>query len=191
MKNFQKRFFWLKCSHQFLENSFHTFARKEFGNSEKVSTKIQKKNFFRRNCCTSNCSSKRLEGPSANVAEYFLTKVRKKIAQIRKKKTTFKILLFSSKWSSEHVGIRFDSFVENSEPHVRKVLLKVRLHNEKKKKLKKSVSSTYFWRRRKQIWQSLRGFFAESQKMFRSDSEKLWRELFKKDFFGWSVRISF
>ena len=52
------------------------------------------------------------------------------------KKTIFKNLFFSSKWSSEHVGTSFDSFVENFEPHVRKFLLKIRLHNKNRENWK-------------------------------------------------------
>ena len=117
----------------------------------------------------------------------FWQKSGKKLLKLRKK-TTFKILLFSSKWSSEHVGTRFDSFVENSERHVRKVLLKVRLHNEKKKKLKKPVSSTYFWIRRKQFWQSFREFLPKARKILDPIPKKL--ENFSKKIFLIEVFVS-
>ena len=112
LENFSKKIFLIEVFVSILRKQFSHFCKKkDFENSEKVSTKIQKwRIFFRRGCCKSKCSSERLESTSANVAEYFLTKVRKKVAQIPKKKTFFKNFLFSSNCSSEHVECSFYIF---------------------------------------------------------------------------------
>ena len=138
-RTFQKRFFWLKCSYQFLENSFHTFAKEKKSEFQKKfwpkSEKIRRT--FQRSCWLYIILFVwTLRKQFRQIRRTFFAKSREKNCSNYEKKTIFKILLFSSKWSSEHVGTRFDSFVENSEPHVRKVLLKVRLHNEKKKNWK-------------------------------------------------------
>ena len=138
LRIFQKRFFWLKCSYQFLENSFHTFARKEFENSEKVLTKIQKekKNFSWSCWLYIIVFGWTLRKQFCQICRIFFAKSLEKICSKLKKKQFSKIFFFSSKWSSEHVGTSFDSFLENFEPHVRKFLLKIRLHNKNRENWK-------------------------------------------------------
>ena len=86
LEKFSKKIFLIEVFASVLRKHFSQFCKTRIRNFRKSFDQNPKKeHFFRRICCTSKCSSKRLEGPSANVAEYFLTKVRKKIAQITKK----------------------------------------------------------------------------------------------------------
>ena len=151
LEKFSKKIFLIEVFVSVLRKQFSHFCKKiirKFRKCFDQNPEREEEVFKEVVGCTSYCSSERLESSSAKFAEYFLPKVGKKFAQISKKNQFSKMFFLPSKWSCEHVGTSFDSFVENSEPHVRKVLLKVWLHNEKRKKMKKSVSPTCFWKRR-------------------------------------------
>ena len=95
LEKFSKKIFLIEVFASVLRKHFSQICKKRIQKFRKSFDQNPKKeHFFRRNCCTSKCSSKRLEGPSANVAEYFLTKVREKIAQITKKKQLSKYFFF-------------------------------------------------------------------------------------------------
>ena len=183
LENFSKKIFFIEVFVSILRKHFSHFCKKkDFENSEKVSTKIQKwRIFFRRSCCKSKCSSERLESTSANVADYFWQKSGKKLLKFWKEnfeKFSFFIKLFV--WTRRmqflqffgHYYAKFQiTFSQNPE------------YNKTKNKWGSLFPPNVSGSCRKRFWQYLCKNCIESWETFRPKSERIFRERFSKNIF--------